>query len=490
MSFNPKSTRPFVIASVMASMAMVAIEATIVSTAMPQIVTQLGGLHLYSWVFSSFLLTQTAMTVVFGKLADLYGRKPVMLIGIAVFLVGSILAGFAWSMPAMIVFRLIQGVGAGAIQPVTMTIVADLYPAHERGKIQGYLASVWAFAAVVGPVVGGLIIRDLSWAWIFWLNIPIGLASAAGFIAFLHEKERHDRPALDIAGAALFTIAIASLLMALTDIGTSDNTRAVLEFGLFCVCSGLFVAQERRAPDPMISFSLWGHRPIAASNAATVLAGMALMGLTTFLPMYVQGVLHRSPVVAGFALTMVMVGWPTGATVAARSFHRFGLRQILVVGSVFLPIGAVVFALLTPDSSPIFAGIGSLIMGFGMGTSSVSALVLIQEIVHPSQRGSATASNLFSRNLGSTLGATMFGAVLNYGLTHAKGIGVVTSDQLRQVLETPPTHVGSDAIVRLALQQSLHLTFVAMLVISLAIVASAILVPAMALERMREAAAR
>jgi len=187
---------------------------------------------------------------------------------------------------------------------------------------------------------------------------------------------------------------------------------------------------------------------------------------------------------------MVMVGWPTGATVAARSFHRFGLRQILVVGSVFLPIGAVVFALLTPDSSPIFAGIGSLIMGFGMGTSSVSALVLIQEIVHPSQRGSATASNLFSRNLGSTLGATMFGAVLNYGLTHAKGIGVVTSDQLRQVLETPPTHVGSDAIVRLALQQSLHLTFVAMLVISLAIVASAILVPAMALERMREAAAR
>jgi len=490
MSFNPKSTRPFVIASVMASMAMVAIEATIVSTAMPQIVTQLGGLHLYSWVFSSFLLTQTAMTVVFGKLADLYGRKPVILAGIAVFLVGSILAGFAWSMPAMIVFRLIQGVGAGAIQPITMTIVADLYPAHERGKIQGYLASVWAFSAVVGPVVGGLIIRDLSWSWIFWLNIPIGLASAAGFIAFLHEKERHDRPALDIAGAALFTIAIASLLMALTDIGTSDTTRAVLEFGLFCVCSGLFVAQERRAPDPMISFALWGHRPIAASNAATVLAGMALMGLTTFLPMYVQGVLHRSPVVAGFALTMVMVGWPSGATLAARSFHRFGLRQILVAGSVFLPIGAIVFVLLTPDSSPVFAAIGSLIMGFGMGTSSVSALVLIQEIVPPSQRGSATASNLFSRNLGSTLGATLFGAVLNYGLTHAKGIGVVTSNQLRQVLETPPTHVGSDAVVRLALQQALHLTFVAMLVISLAIVASAILVPAMALERMREAAAR
>ncbi len=162
-----KSFRPFIIALVMASMAMVALEMTIVSTAMPQIVAQLGGLRLYAWVFSSFLLTQTAMTVVFGKLADVYGRKPMMLIGIAVFLVGSVLAGFAWSMPSMIAFRLIQGVGAGAIMPVAMTIVADHYPARERGKIQGYLASVWAVSAVVGPMAGGLIIRDLSWSWIF-----------------------------------------------------------------------------------------------------------------------------------------------------------------------------------------------------------------------------------------------------------------------------------------------------------------------------------
>jgi MFS family permease len=239
----------------------------------------------------------------------------------------------------------------------------------------------------------------------------------------------------------------------------------------------------------MISFALWSHRPIAAANAATVFAGMALMGLTTFLPMYVQGVLHQSPVVAGLALTMMMVGWPVGATLAARSFHRFGLRRILVGGSVFLPVGAVVFVLLTPGSSPNLAAIGSLIMGFGMGVASVSSLVLIQELVDPLQRGSATASNLFSRNLGSTLGATMFGAVLNYGLTHSKGIGVVTSDQLRQVLEAPASNVGSDAAIRLALQQSLHLTFSAMLVISLAIVFSAMLIPAVALGKMRDATA-
>jgi EmrB/QacA subfamily drug resistance transporter len=495
MSANPNSARPLVIASVMAAMAMVAIEATIVSTAMPQIVTQLGGLHLYSWVFSSFLLTQTAMTVVFGKLADLYGRKPVVLIGIAIFLLGSVLAGFAWSMPAMIVFRLIQGVGAGAIQPVTMTIVADLYPAHERGKIQGYLASVWAISAVIGPVVGGFIIRDLSWAWIFWMNIPIGLAAAAGFIAFLHEKPRHARPSLDIAGAGLFTVAIAALMMALTDFGTADNGRALIGLGVFCLCAVLFAVQERRASDPMISFSIWSHRPIAAANIATVLAGMAMMGLTTFLPMYVQGVLQRTPVVAGFALTTMMVGWPAGATLAAKSFHRFGLRQILVVGAMLVPVGAILFVLLTPESSPVMASIGSLVMGFGMGLSSVSSLVLIQEIVDPLHRGSATASNLFSRNLGSTLGATLFGAVLNFGLTHAKGTGAVTSDQLRQVLQTQPAQlgtgigVGGETAVRLVLQQSLHMTFVAMLVISLGIVVSSLIVPTITIGRMRQASA-
>jgi EmrB/QacA subfamily drug resistance transporter len=462
----------------MASMAMVAIEATIVSTAMPQIVTQLGDLHLYSWVFSSFLLTQTAMTVVFGKLADLYGRKPVMLAGIAIFLLGSVLAGFAWSMPAMIVFRLIQGVGAGAIQPVTLTIVADLYPARERGKVQGYLASVWAISAVIGPMVGGFIIHNLSWAWIFWMNVPIGLASAAGFIAFLRESERHARPSIDYAGAALFMAAIAALMMALTYAGDEDIARALLAGGAFMLCLLAFVFQERRAAEPMISFALWSRRPIAACNASTVLSGMILMGSTTFLPMYVQGVLHRSPVVAGLALTMMMVGWPTGATLAAKTFHRIGLRRILIGGSAFVPLGAVLLLFLQPGGSPLVAAFGSLIMGFGMGTASVSSLMLIQEIVKTDERGSATASNLFSRNLGSTLGATVFGAVLNFGLGHSKGVAVVTSDQLKALLQNQVTSLADSDMIRMVLHQSLHLTFIAIFVIAIFLVALLVLVPA------------
>lgn len=480
---NPVTKRGYVIAAVMASMAMVAIEATIVSTAMPQIVSQIGDIHLYSWVFSSFLLAQTAMTVIFGKLADLYGRKPIVLTGIAIFLLGSVLAGFAWSMPAMIAFRLIQGIGAGAIQPVTLTIVADLYPARERGKVQGYLASVWAISAVLGPMVGGMIIHALSWAWIFWLNVPIGLASAAGFIAYLREAPRHARPSIDVVGALLFTAAIGAFMMSLTYAGTSNGDEAAVSGVVFVVFAVLFVMQERRAAEPMISFGLWSRRPIAAANAATVASGMILMGATTFLPTYVQGVLGRSPVVAGLALTMMMVGWPTGATLAARSFHRFGIRPILVTGSVFVPLGVLFFVLLTPQSSPVLAGLGSLVAGFGMGLSSVSSLVLIQEIVQVDQRGSATASNLFSRNLGSTLGATAFGAALNYGLSHTTLSHAITSEQLRQLLDTRRLAEVSEPVVRLVLHASLHLTFWAMLGIGVFIVLFSSFVPHVALGR-------
>jgi EmrB/QacA subfamily drug resistance transporter len=461
----------------MISMFMISIEATIVSTAMPQIVAQLGGLHIYSWVFSSFLLTQTAMTVVFGKLADVYGRKPMMLMGIAIFLIGSILAGLAGSMMTMVVFRLIQGVGAGAVQPVAITIVADLYPARERGKIQGYLASVWAISAVLGPVAGGFIIRVWSWPWIFWINVPIGIAAAVGYTVFLHEHGKRERRSIDIVGAVLFTIVVASLLIALTEASNSDNTTGLAAGGLFCFSLVLFIAQERRAADPMISFALWGRRPIAAANSVAVLASMALIGLTTFLPMYVQGVLHRSPVAAGLSLTMMLVGWPVGATMAARSFHRFGLRQILVAGAILVPAGTAVFVLLNPRSSPVIAALGSLVMGLGMGLISVSSLVLIQELVDWSQRGSATASNLFARNFGSTLGATALGAVFNYGLTHANNGKSVTSEQLRQLLEAPIGTMPAETAIGAALQQSLSLTFGAMFLISLAVVFVALLVP-------------
>jgi MFS family permease len=467
--------RPLVLAAVMAANFMIAIEATIVSTAMPQIVGQLGGLQLYSWVFSAFLLTQTATTVVFGKMADLAGRKMVMLVGIAVFLAGSILCGFAWSMPSLIAFRLVQGIGAGAVQPTAMTIVGDLYSAHERAKIQGWLASVWALSAVLGPLVGGLIIQHLSWAWIFWMNLPIGALAAAGFWAYLHEKTVRGRGRIDHLSAGIFTVAIAAIMADLTAFSTSGN----LEIGLITlvavVAVALFVMQERRSPEPMISLKLWGRRPIAAVNAASLLVGMVMIGLSTFLPVFVQGVMQKSPLIAGFTLSVMVLGWPAGATLGVRiGLRRFGVRAVLRAGGVLVPVGAVAFILLSRESSPILAGLGSLIVGFGMGLSSSASIILIQEIVDWSERGSVTAAYLFARNLGSTFGATVFGAVLNFGLLRSGHAGA-SSDQLRELLERGSA--VDDLGLRAALEQSLHVTFASMFVVAILAAAAAFTAP-------------
>jgi MFS family permease len=467
--------RTLVLAAVMAANFMIAIEATIVSTAMPQIVGQLGGLPLYSWVFAAFLLTQTATTVVFGKLSDLIGRKKVMLVGIAAFLVGSILCGFAWSMPSLIVFRLVQGIGAGAVQPTAMTIVGDLYSAHERGKIQGWLASVWAVSAILGPLAGGLIIQYFSWAWIFWMNLPIGALAAAGFWAFLHEKTARGRGKIDHLSAGIFTVAIAAIMADLTALSTSGRLEIGLTTLVALVAVLLFVLQERRSPEPMISLELWGRRPIAAANAASLLAGMVMIGLTTFLPMFVQGVMQKSPLIGGFALSAMVLGWPIGATVGVRGFRRFGVRSVLRVGGVLIPLGSLVFLVLNGESSPIVAGLGSLVIGLGMGLSSSASIILIQEIVDWSERGSVTASYLFARSLGSTFGATVFGAVLNFGLLRSGHAGA-TSEQLRQLLEQGSEAMGEPGL-RAALEQSLHLTFVSMFGVSLLVAATLFLVP-------------
>ena len=466
--------RTLVLTSVIAANFMIAIEATIVSTAMPQIAAELGGLALYSWVFAAFLLTQTATTVVFGKLSDLRGRKVVMLSGIAIFLLGSLLCGFAWSMPSLIAFRLLQGVGAGAVQPTAMTIVGDLYSVHERGKIQGWLASVWALSAVLGPLVGSLIIQRWSWAWIFWMNLPIGVAASAGFWFNLHEKNSQARGTIDHLSAGVFTIAIAAIMAFMTAFSTADWAEIALIGAIAVAAVAGFVIQERRSPEPMISLDLWGRRPIAAVNASSLFAGMVMIGLTTFLPVFVQGVMGRPPLTAGFALSAMVMGWPLGATLSARLWKRFGVRNMLRAGAALVPLGALAFVFLRADTPPIVAGIGSAVVGFGMGLSSSASIVLIQEIVDWSERGSVTAAYLFARTLGSTFGATVFGSVMNFGLLHA-GLGAVTSEQLRKLLDGGAA--AGNGVLKAALDGSLRVTFVSMFVVALLVAATAALVP-------------
>ena len=464
--------RGYVIAAIMLASFMIAIEQTIVATAMPQIVRYLGGLRLYSWVFSSFLLTQSATTVLFGKLADLYGRKHVLLVGIAIFLVGSIACGLAWSMPSLIAFRLVQGLGAGAIQPVSMTLVGDLYPAQERGKVQGWLASVWGVSSIIGPLAGGLIIQHLSWAWIFWINVPVGLASAAGFVLFLREDLEHKQRSVDTAGAALFAFAVAAFMLLLTEGGSGKLLVPALALAAGLVCATLFVRQERRAPDPMIDFALWSRRVMATTNGASLFSGAAMIGVTTFLPMYVQVEMGRSPLVAGFMLTAMVLGWPIAATWSARNFSRFGLRRVLIAGGVLIALGGVPFVLLAPGMSPYVAGFGSLVMGFGMGFFNTAAIIIVQDSVEWSERGAATASFVFARNLGSTLGAAALGGLLNWRL--ASGHAGSLQDIQRALAGGASATLTASKQV---LAQGLGWTFWGVLTVSVATLALTLLVP-------------
>ena len=469
------TSRPLALAAVVVCNFMIAIEATIVATAMPQIVGELGGLQLYSWVFSAFLLTQTATTVVFGKLSDRIGRKTVMLWGLVVFLVGSVLCGFAWSMPSLIVFRLIQGVGAGAIQPTGMTIVGDLYSAHERGRVQGYLASVWALSAVIGPLAGGLLVQHVSWAWIFWVNLPLGAVAALLFVRYLHEDVEHKEGRIDHLSAGVFAIAIAAVMADLTAMSSASGREIAALTIIAVVAIAVFVMLERRSPEPMISMKLWGRRTIAAANAAALLSGVTMIGLTTFLPVFVQGVMQQSALTAGFALSAMVMGWPIGATLSARLLTRLGPQIILRIGGFMIPVGSGIFVLIDAGSSPWIAGLGSALVGFGMGFLSSQSITTIQEIVEWGERGAATAAFLFARSLGNTFGATLFGAILNWRLA-AAGFGAVSSEQLRGLVDSA-AGANNAAGLREALAGSLHATFVTMFAVALAVAAVTLAIP-------------
>jgi EmrB/QacA subfamily drug resistance transporter len=418
------SRRPVVLGCVMLALFMAAVEVTIVATALPQIVGRLGGFSLYTWVFSGFLLTQASTILVFGKLADLYGRRPVLIAGIVVFLVGSTLCGFAWSMPALIAFRLLQGLGAGSIQPVAATIVGDLYTPQERPRVQGWLSSVWGFAAIVGPLAGGLIVEALSWHWIFWINVPVGLLTIVGLTLFLREDVAHRAHRVDYVGVGLFCIAIAALLVALMEGGVDWPWRSVptlLLVALFAVAFVLYLRRERRAPEPMIDLALWRSRLVASVNVSSLFSGAVIIGVTSFLPIYVQGVLGRSAIVAGFALTAMSVGWPLASTLSGRFLRALDARATVRIGGGLLAAGAAALAAMPADAGAIVVGACSFVVGFGMGLLNTTFIILIQGSVSWEQRGSATASNIFARMLGSTFGAAALGAVLNASLNRRLG---------------------------------------------------------------------
>ncbi len=462
---NKSLKRPFILTAIMLAMFMNAIEGTIVSTAMPAIVSDLGGFSLYSWVFSGYLLMNAVTVLIYGKLSDILGRKPVLLFGIAVFLIGSLLCGFANSMTELIIYRFVQGFGAGAVAPVASTIIGDIYKNEERARVQGYLSSVWGISAVMGPALGGLLVENLTWKLVFWVNIPLGILSFIGIWFFLHENIEKKKRDIDYLGASLLTLSISTLMLILVEGGVKWSwvSAPIISLALVAVLAFiLFILQEKRAAEPMMPFEIWQERSILIANLVSLTTGVMMIGLSSFLPTFVQGVMERSPTVAGFTLTAMSIGWPIASMVSGRLLLKIGFKSTSLLGGCSLIIGSLILVWMKPDAGPLFAAIGSFFVGVGMGLTSTSFIVVIQKTVSWERRGIATASNMFMRNLGNTVGAALLGGVMNtrlhsYLSEHAPKGTEVTIDTANKLLNSEERELLPDAVVKV-LQEGLTLS--------------------------------
>ncbi|WP_404826759.1 MDR family MFS transporter [Peribacillus frigoritolerans] len=441
---NKKLKRPFILAAIMLAMFMNAIEGTIVSTAMPAIVSDLGGFSLYSWVFSGYLLMNAVTVLIYGKLSDILGRKPVLLFGIVVFLIGSLLCGFANSMTELIIYRFVQGFGAGAVAPVASTIIGDIYKNEERARVQGYLSSVWGISAVMGPALGGLLVESLTWKLVFWVNIPLGVLSFIGIWLFLHENIEKKKRDIDYLGATLLTLSISTLMVLLVEGGVkwSWTSAPVISLALVAIITFiLFILQEKKAAEPMMPFEIWQERSILIANLVSLTTGVMMIGLSSFLPTFVQGVMERSPTVAGFTLTAMSIGWPIASMVSGKLLLKIGFKSTSLLGGCSLILGSLILVWMKPEAGPIIAAMGSFFVGVGMGLTSTSFIVVIQKTVSWERRGIATASNMFMRNLGNTVGAALLGGIMNMRLhaylnEHAPAGSGVTIDTANKLLNS------------------------------------------------------
>ncbi|MFE3738096.1 MFS transporter [Streptomyces sp. NPDC059134] len=430
----------------MLGMALAALDGTIVSTAVPQIVGDLGGFAVFSWLFSGYLLAVTVTLPVYGKLSDTLGRKPVLVAGIVLFLIGSLLCATAWNMASLIAFRVVQGLGGGALQGTVQTIAADLYPLKERPKIQAKLSTVWASSSVAGPAVGGLIAGYADWRWIFLINLPVGAVALWLVVKYLHEPQRarsapatgtaagnsrtgtvgsrgtgtgrapRPRPRTDWAGALGVFATGALLLTALVQGGVAWpwlSAPSLAFLGASAVLAAFTVVVERRAAEPIIPGWVWRRRTIAAVNLALGALGLLMVAPTVFLPTYAQSVLGLGPIAAGFVLSAMTLSWPVSAALSNRVYNRIGFRQTAVIGISLATLVLLAFPLLPYPGHAWQPALIMLLLGAALGLFQLPLIIGVQSTVGWAERGTATASILFCRLIGQSVGAAVFGAVAN-----------------------------------------------------------------------------
>ncbi|MEV6649343.1 MFS transporter [Streptomyces sp. NPDC051219] len=473
----------------MLGMALAALDGTIVSTAVPQIVGDLGGFAVFSWLFSGYLLAVTVTLPVYGKLSDTFGRKPVLIAGIALFLIGSVLCAAAWNMAALIAFRVVQGLGGGAIQGTVQTIAADLYPLKERPRIQARLSTVWALSAVAGPAIGGLLAAYADWRWIFLINLPVGAVAMWLIARHLQEPARTapvTRPRIDWAGALTVFACGGLLLTALVQGGVAWPWLSAPSLGLLAasaVFAALTVVVERRAADPIIPGWVWRRRTIAAVNLALGALGLLMVAPTVFLPTYAQAVLGLGPIGAGFVLSVMTLSWPISAALSQHVYTRIGFRNTAVIGISLAAAILLAFPFLPYPGSPWQPALVMLLLGGALGLFQLPLIVGVQSTVGWSERGTTTASVLFCRQVGQSVGAALFGAIANatlaarlsgapmpglpadldevsHALEHPGTLTAEATDYLRRAVDTAVDHVYLGAAIAAGLSL-LALLFIA-----------------------------
>jgi len=382
----------------MLSLFLASMESTVVATAMPTIVGQLGGLQHYAWVFSAYMLASTTTVPLYGKLSDLYGRRRLYAAAMIFFLAGSVLCGRSGSMNQLIFARALQGLGAGGIMPLAFILIGEMFSLEQRAKMQGLFSGVWGVSSIVGPLLGGYLVNRFSWHWVFYVNVIPGLL-AAGFVTGGYRESPRDReqPAVDYAGAAWLTLSVLLLLFGLLDFGTSYSWFLILSA---LVSFFVLVWVERRAPDPILPTGLFRERLFSTAIAHGLLAGCAMFGSISFVPLYVQSVLGTNATQAGLTITPLLLGWVGASVIGMRLILSMGYRRLSVTGMILLAAGAFLMTLIDADSSRALLMTCITMMGIGMGLSIPSFLVAVQTSVERRQLGTATSTLQFSRSIG------------------------------------------------------------------------------------------
>ena len=424
-----RSERGPILLALMLSTGLIAIDSTILATAVPSIVQDLGGFSSFPWLFSVYLLAQAVSVPVYAKLTDTIGRKPLLLYGIGMFLLGSILCGFAPSMLTLILFRAVQGLGAGAIMPTSITVAGDIYTLAERAKAQGYLASVWAISSVVGPTLGGVFSQFVSWRWIFFVNIPLCIAAAV-LVRRYKESPQRGTHRVDVPGAVLLTAGLTALLLGLLQGVQAWPWASLPGIGLPVLAVVLlvaFVLVERRAPEPVLPLWVFSRRLLLTTGLISAGVGALLLGLTSYVPNFLESVAGASPLESGLALALLTIGWPIAASNAGRLYLRLGFRPTALIGSTVALVGAVGVLVATPLASIWLTGVACLVVGLGLGTVATPTLIAGQSSVGFAERGVVTGSNTFLRSVGSAVGVAVFGAVANGVLAGRTSAAAVSS---------------------------------------------------------------